>query len=294
MINSQVYQSEPYVSAKINSPNLLSIGENFSTEIKTIFFFYQKKKILEARGTPSEADLKKFKKTSKKYFYGTVAPCVLDPKEKIFKKLGFKKISNYTILIDLKKSEDDLWKNLEKKSIRWGVNFARKNDLSFVLAKPSETSAFYKIYKKTAAEGKFSPETIKFISTLRDTLISKLFLVKSKTKIVAGGLILLDKKNNYSILDLTASSSEGLKLQAMPFLYWNLILFSKSLNLNYFDLGGYDKEAKTGEKTHNINKFKERFGGEITEQPIFSTNWKYPFFRSILRTFKFLKKMYKK
>ncbi len=80
----------------------------------------------------------------------------------------------------------------------------------------------------------------------------------------------------------------------MPFLYWNLIIYSKSRGLDYFDLGGYDKEAKEGEKTYAINKFKERFGGDITEQPFYTTNIKYPFLRLLLRRFNFIKRIYNK
>ena len=105
---------------------------------------------------------------------------------------------------------------------------------------------------------------------------------------------MIDKKNNYSILNLTSISEKGKKLQAMPFLYWNLILYSKNLSLNYLDLAGYDKEAVKGSKTYNINKFKERFGGEIIEQPIYSTNRKYPFMRFILKNLKQTKYFRKK
>ena len=42
---------------------------------------------------------------------------------------GYKKISNYTILLDLKKTPEELWKQLEKKSIRWGIKTAEKNGI---------------------------------------------------------------------------------------------------------------------------------------------------------------------
>jgi hypothetical protein len=51
-------------------------------------------------------------------------------------------------------------------------------------------------------------------------------------------------------------------------------------------LGGYDAEASPQSKTYNINKFKERFGGKVVVQPIYSTNWKYPFLRKILKILK--------
>ena len=78
----------------------------------------------------------------------------------------------------------------------------------------------------------------------------------------------------------------------MPFLYWNMIRYSKSLGLDYLDLGGYDKESKKGEKTYNINKFKERFGGEVKEQPIYATNWKYPFLRGVYKKIKFARSLF--
>ena len=91
-------------------------------------------------------------------------------------------------------------------------------------------------------------------------------------------------------MEATAASDEGLKLQAMPYLYWNLIKYSKARGLSNFDMGGYDMEAKKGDKMYNINKFKSRFGGKIVEQPIYSTNWKYPLFRKILKVIKLIKK----
>ena len=70
--------------------------------------------------------------------------------------------------------------------------------------------------------------------------------------------------------------------------------YYKNKGCKQFDLGGYDSEAKEGDKTYNINKFKERFGGIITEQPIFSSNNKYPFLRKVLRNVRFAKRLYKK
>lgn len=289
-----IYQTPEYKRALSFNEETLDISPNFLALKKTISFLPIKKEILEARGTPSEEDLKAFKLASKNYFYGTIAPCVLNLNHEMFEKTGYKKISNYTILIDLKKTEEELWKNLEKKSSRWGVKIAQKNNLKFEIAQNKDIARFYQLYKQTAKEGNFKAESKEFLYGLANTEISKLFIIKDKKEILAGGLILIDKTNNYSILDLTASSEKGIKLQAMPFLYWNLILYSKSKNLNYFDLGGFDKEAKKGDKTYNINKFKERFGGNIVEQPIYSTNWKYPLLRNVLKNLKSLKNIYRK
>lgn len=281
MEKEPVYQCQSWKEIRKKSGETVADTEMVSFIIEKNLPLVGKKRILNAEGTPGVKEdklrnlLSDFKKKSKNFSYGTVMPTVLNEQREVFEKEGFHRIANHTILIDIKKTEEELYKGLEKKSARWGVNFAKKQNLVFSPAKESEINDFYKTYKKKAQIGGFKPEKKIFLQLTRDTPISKLFTIKKEKKLVAGGLILIDMYSNYSILNLTASTEEGNKLQAMPFLYWNLILFSKSLGLNYFDLGGYDIEAKKNEKTHNINKFKNRFGGKIVEQPIYSTSQKY-------------------
>lgn len=292
---SGVYQTQDYRDALASGGvKIVEISENFFAVERKINSVMGSKLILEARGNFNEEELNAFKAKAKGYFYGTIAPCVLNKDEELFSKLGFNKVENHTILIDLSKTEEELWHALEKKSVRWGAKTAEKNGLSFVEMKMEELDEFYQLYEGTAKQGGFSGESKAVIKNLLGGDIAKLFLVKKQKEIVAGGMILIDKDNNYSILDLTAASDGGLKLQAMPFLYWNLVVFSKSAGLRYFDLGGYDSEAREGEKTHAINKYKERFGGRIEVQPVYSTNWKYKTARSLLRKFRFIKRIYKK
>ena len=97
---------------------------------------------------------------------------------------------------------------------------------------------------------------------------------------------MIDRHNKYSILNLAAASEEGKQLQAMPFLYWTMIRASHNLGLEAMDLGGYNAEVKEGHKEYAINKFKENFGGSVIEQPIYATNWKYPFMRWVRRKFR--------
>jgi lipid II:glycine glycyltransferase (peptidoglycan interpeptide bridge formation enzyme) len=62
-------------------------------------------------------------------------------------------------LIDTTKSLDALWQGLEKKSSRWGVKTAQKNNLIlFETQNKEDISNFYKIYLETAEKGKFKPE----------------------------------------------------------------------------------------------------------------------------------------
>lgn len=289
-----IYQSEKYKQALLKNGNkIIDISPGYFATEKKIKIGFISKTIIEARGTPTENQAKDFKEIARKYFYGTIAATVTANNE-IFEKLKYNKVLNHTILIDLKKDKEEIWTNLEKKSIRWGVKTAEKNGLTFSESTEKEREQFYKMYKKTTERGGFVGEKNEFIEEIVKEGLGKLFVIKFKEDIVAGGAILFDRKNNYAILDLTSANEEGQKLQAMPYLYWNFILYSKENKFDYFDLGGYDNEAKEGEKTYNINKFKERFGGKLMEQPIYSTNSVYPFFRKIMRKIKFMKGVYRK
>jgi len=262
------------------------------------FLVIGKKKILFSEGNPlclekiySREILKEFKNKSKGFFYGSIYPTVMNYEKDIYSDAGFMTVTNNTMLIDLSLSEEELFKNLEKKSARWGVKFAEKKELVFELSNKEDLKNFYSIYESTTKAGGFHAEKKEFLEYLRNTEISKLFVVKSQDKIEAGGLILIDKCYSCAVLNLAAASESGLRLQAMPFLYWNIIKYCKNLSLRYFDLGGFDAEAKEGDKTYRINKFKERFGGKVVEQYISSTNFKYPLFRRIYRYYKnFFKK----
>ena len=291
-----VYQSDEYKrSLEAGGKNLIPISDKlFAMEREIKLPVLGNQKILEARGFPTSEELKKFKEISKGYFYGTIAPTVMNPQHDLFKLENYHKIANHTILVDLQKSEEDLWSSMEKKSARWGVKTATKNELRCVVPDSNDFDAFYELYAERVRAGGISPEAKESIHLLSLTRVSKLLVVKYGRQVVAGGIILLDKNNKYAILDIATASDKGFELQAMPFLYWKLMLIAKEQGLRYFDLGGYDVGAKKGDKLYNINKFKERFGGRVVEQPIHATHGRYVSMRKVLGAFKFMKQWYRK
>lgn len=311
--HGSVHQSWRYNEARKNAgdnPRIFYIASSEKGKLaggiiayeKTIHSPLGKKKILEAHGSPLFIDktagaqlLKQFRRETTSYFYATISPAVLHSLESLFVQEGYTKVSNHTIILDLKKSEGELWQSLEKKSIRWGVKTAQKNNLSFAPLKDKrEINELYALYKHTASVGRFNPESKEFVEALASTEISQLFGIHRNKKLVAGALVFFDAHNRIATLSLTAASEEGLKLQAMPFLYWSIMLYAKKNGFSYFDLGGYDPDARSSEKIHSINKFKERFGGTIVEQPVFSTNRTYPFLRNLLQKARFIRHLYKK
>jgi len=210
---------------------------------------------------------------------------------------NFYKISNYTAILDLRKDIDTLWKSLEKKSIRWGIKKAEKEGVKIEEVKSEkDLREFYQIYLLTSKKGKLSPEKYQFFSQVQKRLVSKgkakILVAKKGREIVSGAIALIS--DDHIVLNLTGTNEKGQKSQANILIYWKLIQLGKKLKKKWFDLGGYDKEAKLGDKSYNINKFKERFGGEITEQPVYTLNFKYYFARKIIGKFHFLKRLFLK
>jgi lipid II:glycine glycyltransferase (peptidoglycan interpeptide bridge formation enzyme) len=271
----------------------------FAQEIKTPLGV---KKVLFSEGTPLFVDseslmevLKKFKNESKKYFYGIISPTFFKFDNETFLKAGFKRVDNSTIFVSLAPALEELFNKLEKKSARWGVKKAEKEGVKIEQTHLNkDLRDFYDLYEKTSRE-QFTPEPWAFfehIDLLERARLAKLMIAKHKGKVIGGALVLLDK--NYGVVSLTSISEEGMKLQAMNLLYWEMIKYCKENRKRLIDLGGYMEGAKPGTKMHSINQFKENFGGEVTKQPAFSTSMKYATLFKLIKRFSFLKRLYKK
>jgi len=122
-----------------------------------------------------------------------------------------------TIEIDLRKTEEELFNNADKKA-RWGVKRAEKEGLVVEEANnEKDINIFYEIYKETCEYGGINPEPLEKIKNE-----SPLFFVcKKGEKIIAGAA--LKKKENVVILYLNCSLHEYLNLQPNNLLYWYII-----------------------------------------------------------------------
>lgn len=184
---------------------------------------------------------------------------------------GFKDIQA-TIEINLKKDLDDIWNNLDKDA-KWGVKKALKEGLVVKEANEKEIKDFYNIYIETCIRGNIVPEKIEKIEK------DKLFVCKKEEKVIAGAATI--EREEKIILHFNASKADYLKYQPNNILYWKIIEYGKEKKKNVFDLGGYQINASGHLK--GINKFKERWGGEIKEYYIYSKNPFYIIGRKIIR-----------
>lgn len=189
-----------------------------------------------------------------------------------------------TIHINLEQPLEILWKNADKDA-RWGVKKAKKENLKIKVVEDDESSwnVFYEIYKDTIIHGGIAPESLETLKQDSD----RLFLCIKDSQIIAGAAIKI--KEGIIELFLNASKPDALKYQPNNILYWSIIVWSKQNNFKIFDLGGYQLKAKEGSKLRHVNRFKERWGGQIISYKIGSNNLFYILGRKIIRNFSFIK-----
>jgi lipid II:glycine glycyltransferase (peptidoglycan interpeptide bridge formation enzyme) len=185
---------------------------------------------------------------------------------------GFKDV-RATIQIDLSKTEEELWMNLESTARK---NVKRANTYNLVLKESEEWEKFYPYYSATWARGGVSPEPIEEMKKDR-----KLFLAYYGEEVAGGGVVEIE--NGVLEFFAIAVGEKYLEMQAYAFIYWNLILWSKRNGLTTVDLGGYQLGTKVGEKLYYVNRFKEKWGGELKLIPVYSWNPFYILGRKAIR-----------
>lgn len=163
---------------------------------------------------------------------------------------------NATVMVDLTKEKQEIFKNF-KKSDKQGINRALRKGAKIEEARNDEEwEEFYEIYKETM---KLGGTDVVSLNELRNNT-AKLFLCKFDGKIIAGlGIHFIDEYNKeIPRLYFNASKKEYLYLQTNNLLYWHVICWCKEKGYEKFDLGGWQIKARGHLK--GINSFKEKFG----------------------------------
>ncbi len=177
---------------------------------------------------------------------------------------------NATVIVDLDKSEDEIFQNL-KKTVRTGIRKAIKRGL--IIEESDEWVDAYKVYKETRERNGTLAHPLEKLKEWSD----KLFVCKKEGKIIAINITwfidLYDK--NVPRTMTNAFLKEDSYERPNDLLYWNIFKYYKNKGYKTFDLGGY--AIKIRENLEYVNKFKESFG----EVVYFKKD--YPFFKAIGR-----------
>ncbi|TRZ81136.1 GNAT family N-acetyltransferase [bacterium] len=186
--------------------------------------------------------------------------------------LGYK-INPYivgcTFLIDLHKSEEELWKAL-RKTVRPSINKARKYGVEIKEGKNQNAPLImHNLHSENYRRVKMSPNPLSFHKSMWEILEkkghAKFFFAYYEGKPVAGLVVLVDRRTIYAYSG--GSLKEGLKLEANKLLHWHVIQWGAERDYEFYDLlfapsGKYRKNPSWG-----IYLFKKDLGG--SEIPVF-------------------------
>lgn len=188
-----------------------------------------------------------------------------------FSKTAF--LPSKTIIIDLTKSEQELLKKMKPKT-RYNIKIAQRNGV--VIKKTQDIESFIKLWHSQALKRGMFLSQKKEIEGLFNFYGNKCSLLLAYSKDVhvhistvaplAGVLVCYSPDTAFYMF--ATSSKIGKKLFAPTLLAWEVIRQAKRNKLKYFDFEGvFDERYKETKNWKGFTKFKEGFGGKVTEFP---------------------------
>ncbi len=171
-----------------------------------------------------------------------------------------------TIVIDLTKSEEEIYKNFSKSAKR-NINKAIKNWLTFHIASEKDIEKFYDLWEYTAKLKWFHiyprQQYLKLIHFLKNTKAGDLYLVKKDDVIISGSIEI--NENNYSYYLYWATNRDYIKIWGHYFLKWEMFKYLKSKWVKKVDLLGIAPEGFENHHLKWVSQFKKSLWGEHIE-----------------------------
>jgi lipid II:glycine glycyltransferase (peptidoglycan interpeptide bridge formation enzyme) len=172
-----------------------------------------------------------------------------------------------TIAVDLKKDQNELFKNL-RKTTRYEIKRAQKLGLTVRSTDNREDLwLFYELLKKTGAKKNFDIPQYPFLLNLWENVLKKqkmgALLMTHYHGDTISGLILL-KHGLWGVYSWGASDPDfKVKVSRAHLGLWEGMLWAKSQGCALFDMGGLAGSEYKDAGMGNVDFFKTGFGGEL-------------------------------
>ena len=179
-------------------------------------------------------------------------------------KKNFQVINWGTYLIDLTKSTDELYQNIDKSNGRKNIERSKKRGVEIEQITENTLDDFFDLVLKSRNFSTDEEDERKVLD-LRWKLFKPLgfsgFLAK-KSGIPVGGL-LFSYLNGHIIEAGVARSIEDSKenLYSQDLIKWKIIEWGSKNNMKFFNLAGFNPNPKS-EKEIGIQKYKKKWGGQ--------------------------------
>jgi len=180
----------------------------------------------------------------------------------MFKAEGYHPIVFRTLIVDLHRSIDDVWKALDKDARR-GVRKARSLGVEATVAHTwREWKEYYDLHLLHSREKHYPAEPRLFYEEmfkLHRKNMSRLFVAKLENRIIAGTLCLIYRENLVGIR--SASSDAFRKYQPNNLAHWKSIEWSKENGVKIYDFDGLPLEQT--KYLRGVYNYKKRWDGSV-------------------------------
>ncbi|PLX21337.1 hypothetical protein C0584_02805 [Candidatus Parcubacteria bacterium] len=189
-----------------------------------------------------------------------------------------------TLVIDLKKSEDELLAEMHQKT-RYNIRLAKKKGVEISRGSFENFDHFWNLMSDTSRRDSFRVHSRKHYENLLKLDFIELYFAKFENNFIAAGIFSFFGD---AVTYLHGASSNKFRNTMSPFLLqWYLICVGKEKDYKFYDFYGIDEQKWPG-----VTRFKKGFGGEEIEYagtldiPFRTVCYNmYKFFRYIRRKF---------
>jgi len=208
--------------------------------------------------------------------------------EQILNEAGFMKQKrqiqpNRTVVLDLSKSEEELFSAMRSKHRQY-IRKAKRDGVRIRLGKDRDLEVFCEVIKSIIAVKGHVMHDCGYYKKVWE-LFSKadravLFVAERDNAVLGSYMIILNDDNAYEMYG--GCNEEGNRLRANYLMKWEAINYCKKLGKKYYDQWGAEPWYP------GLVQFKEGFGGKILEYP---SQYVYIYDRAAYTMYKFLERV---
>lgn len=191
-----------------------------------------------------------------------------------------------TWVLDLKKSEDEILKEMHQKT-RYNIKLAEKKGVKIMEGGSGRFEDFWQLMCATGDRDEFSTHGRSYYQAMLDLdkNFLKLFFAEYKGKPLVGNIMVFFGDTVSYIHG--GSANEDREVMAPHLVQWHCIKLAKSLGYSYYDFYGVSEERWPG-----VTRFKKGFGGREVNYPgtfdiVYDPSWYsvYKMVRKVRRSF---------
>lgn len=164
-------------------------------------------------------------------------------------------------IVDLTLSEEDLWSNVHSKH-RNSIRRGEKSDLELKIGGPELLSDYVPISIETYSRSSESVSGFDYYNGIMKSLDNNIciFMVYKDGNPQSGGMFYYNEQMAYYLHGASIGRPEP---GSTNYLLWKAMLYFKEKGVKKFSFVGYHYDPEPGSKLDGIQRFKERFGGQL-------------------------------